>query len=92
MANVAVRQIKGWQIGLGLVALVAVSLLLMKMFGKDGFLRHAFDRSADGIGWLMDRGADSMNWFSNGIESGFNSLGRWYDETDFSDWDWTFWE
>lgn len=89
MANqLTVRRIKGWQIGLGLLALVAVGLLMVKMFGQDGFFRHVFDRSADGIGWLLDRAADTGSWIGDGIESGFSAVGKWYDETDFTDYDW----
>ena len=87
-----IKKIKGWQIAVALVALAAIGLLISRMFGQKGFLRNAFDRSADGIGWLMDRGADGMTWLGGGAESGITGAKKWWNETDFTDFDWTFWD
>lgn len=87
----------GGGIKLALIVVLAVVLVIAvsKLFGKNGFLNNAFDRTADGLGWTMDQIKDGSIWAWDKIEDGAKNSWEWMkslDMPDPSDYNWKFWE
>lgn len=70
------KNVKAWQIGVAVLLGTAILLLLNHIINGGGFLKTTVNRTADGIGWIMDE-------VSTGISTVYH---------DFQDWDWTWWD
>jgi hypothetical protein len=66
-------------IKLALIVILAIAIVfgVSKLFGKNGFLNNAFNRTADGIGWGLDQVKDFSIWGWDKIEEGASNSWEW---------------